>query len=109
MHYRRKNLTVCSAVGAKLIGHQLPRHLALILQCLTKKAFSRLTISVLSDQNIDDIPVLIQRPPELVAFASDSNKHFINAPDVPEPSLFPAQRSSTGRSKLDAPISDCFI
>ena len=109
MHHRRKNPTVYSAVRAKLVGHELPRHLTLMLQCLTKEAFGRLTVSALGYQNIDDIPVLIHSPPQVVALASDRNENFIDVPDVSEPALFPAQRSRIGRSKLDAPVSDRFI
>jgi hypothetical protein len=109
MHHRRKNLTVCSLVCAKLVSHELPRHLALMFQCLAKEAFGSLTVSMFSDQNIDDVPILIHCPPQIVALASDGDKYFINVSDIPEPSLFPAQRSSIGRSKLDAPVSDRLI
>jgi hypothetical protein len=61
------------------------------------------------DKNIDDVATLIQCSPQVVALASDSNKHFINVPDVPESSLFSAQRSSKGRSKLGAPVSNSLV
>jgi hypothetical protein len=60
-------------------------------------------------QYINDVPILIYRPPQVVALASDSNKYFINVPDIPAPSLFSAQRSSIDGSKLDAPISDRLV
>jgi hypothetical protein len=109
MRYRRKNLTMCSAVCAKHIGHQLPRCLTLMLQCLTKEAFGGLSVSTFRYQNIDDVPILVHRPPQVVAFALDSDKHFINVPDIAEPSLFPAKRSIIDRSELDASVSDRFI
>jgi hypothetical protein len=107
MHHRRKNLSVCSLVRAKFVGHELPRLLTLMFQYFTKEAFSGSTVSALRCQNIDDVPILIHRPPQVVALAPDRNKSFIDVLDIPEPSMFPAQRSSIGRPKLDAPISDC--
>jgi hypothetical protein len=80
-----------------------------MLQCLEKKAFGGLTVSALGDQNIDNVSILIHRPPQVVALASGCNKNFIALPDVPQSSLFPAQRSSIGRSKLDGPVSNCFV
>jgi hypothetical protein len=78
-----------------------------MLHCLTREAFDGLTVSTLGNQNINDVPILIHRPPQVVALAPDRNKSFIDVLDIPEPSMFPAQRSSIGRPKLDAPISDC--
>ena len=80
-----------------------------MLQCLTKEAFGSMTISVLRYQNIDNISILIHCSPQIVTLASDGDKYFIDVPDVAEPSLFPAQRSSIGRSKFDAPVSDRLI
>jgi hypothetical protein len=65
--------------------------------------FSGTAWYLFSDRNIDDVPILIHCPPQIVTLASDGDKYFIDVPDVAEPSLFPAQRSSIGRSKLDAP------
>jgi len=109
MHGRREDFTVCSAVGTKLIGHQLPRSLPLMFQCLTKEALGNSTVSVLSDQNIDDISIMIYWPPQVPAYSLNRNEHFIDVPDVPKPTLLPAQRSSINRSKLDAPGSDHLV
>jgi hypothetical protein len=105
MNGRREDFTVCSAVGTKLIGRQLPKSLPLMFQCHTKEALGGSTVSVLSDHNIDDISTLIYCPPQVVAYSLNRNEHFIDIPDVPKPTLFPAQRPSIDRSKLDAPGS----
>jgi hypothetical protein len=100
---------VCSPVRAKLVGHELPRHLTLMFQCLTKEAFSGSTVPAFRYQNINDVPILIHRPPQVVALAPDRDEHFIDVPDVPKPSLFPAQRSGIGWPKLDAPASNRLV
>jgi len=41
--------------------------------------------------------------------ASDCNEHFIDVPDIPESSLFSAQRSRNSRSKLGAPVSNSLV
>ena len=109
MNHPRKDLTVCSLVRAKSVGHELPRHPTLMLQCLTKEALSRSTVSALRYQNIKDIPILIHGPPKAVALAPHRDESFIDVPDVPEPSLLAAQRSGIGRPKLDAPASNRFV
>jgi len=53
-----------------------------MLQCLTKETFGNLTVAVLRYQNIDDVPILIHRPPQIVALASDQNECFIDVPDI---------------------------
>jgi hypothetical protein len=54
-----------------------------MFQGLTKEALSGSTVSPLRYENIDDIPILIHRPPQVVAFASHGNKHCIDMPDGP--------------------------
>src|SRR5512143_3120468 len=84
MHHRRKDLTVCSPLTAKLVRYERPRHLTLMFQCLTKEAFSGSTVSAFRYQNINDVPILIHRPLQVVALAPDSDEHFIDVPDVPQ-------------------------
>jgi hypothetical protein len=109
MHNRREDLTAYSPVRGKFVGYKLPRNLTLMFQCLAKEAFGGLTVSTLRYKDINNIPILIHRTPQVVALTSDLNEHFINVPDIPKPSLFPAQRSSIGRPKLDTPTSNCLV
>jgi hypothetical protein len=109
MHHRRKDRTVCSPARAMLDDYELRRHLTLMFQCLTKEAFRGWTVSAFCYQNINEVPILIHRPPQVVALAMDCDEHFIDVPDVPKPPLFPGQRSGIGRPKLDAPASNRLV
>ncbi len=81
----------------------------MVLECLSKEALSGPTVSALRDQNIDDIAVLVDRPPQVVAFAPDRNEQFIDVPDVSEPPLFPSQGTSISRTKLCTPVSNRLV
>lgn len=69
-----------------------------MFQCLTKEAFGGLTVSALRYKDINNIPILIHRTPQVVALTSDLNEHFIDVPDIAEPSLFPAQGAAKSSS-----------
>jgi hypothetical protein len=53
----------------------------LVLECLSKEALSGPAVSAPRDQKIDDIAVLVDRPPQVVAFAPDRNEQFIDVTD----------------------------
>lgn len=109
MYHRREDLTVCGGIAAKFVRYELPRYLALMFQRPTKESFSGSTVSALGDQNIDNVPILINRPPQVVELAPDRDEQLIYVPDITQSSLFPAQRSSIGRPKLEAPVPDGFV
>ena len=109
MHHRRKDLTVGYCIASEFIGYELPRHPALMFQCSDKESFSGSTVPAFSDQNVNDVPILIHCPPQVVALTPDRNEQFIDVPDVPVPSLFATKRSGIGGSKLHAPVSNGFV
>ena len=90
-------------------GHNFSKTLRDLRLFAQKEAFGGLIVSTLRDQNINDVPILILCSPQVVALASNRIENFIDVQDVPEPSLFPAQGSSIGRSKLDVPVSDRLV
>ena len=100
---------MASCIASESIGHELPGNLTLMFQYFTKEAFSGSTVSSLRYQNIDDVPMLIDCPPQVVALAPDRYEQLIDVPDVPVPSLFATKRSGIGGSKLDAPASNRFV
>jgi hypothetical protein len=109
MYHRREDLTVCGGIATKFVRYELPRYLALMFQRLTKESFSGSSVSTLGNQNINHISILVNGTPKIVALTTDRDKHFINVPNVPEPSLFPAQRSSIGRSKFETLMTNRFV
>jgi len=73
------------------------------LEQTTKEAFSRCTVSTLLQKYIDYIPVLIDRPPQILLFAAYLYKYFINEKRVTEASMFTFQPFGKQWTKLVAP------
>ena len=109
MDHGREDVPMSCRIASKLVCDEFPRRLPLMFQGPTKEAFSGSTVSALGDQNIDHVPILIDGSPQVVALASDLYEQFIDVPDVAEPSLFSAQRSSIGRAKLPAPKPNSLV
>jgi hypothetical protein len=105
----REYLSTDSFVGGELIGYKLPRHFALMFQCLAKETFSGSTIPPTCDQDVNYISALICCSPQIVTLASDRDEEFINVPDIAQTALFLAELSSVLGSELLAPVSNRLI
>ena len=84
-------------VGSEFIGHQLPRDLALPLECSAKEAFSSPAVPAFCDQNVVHIPILVDRPPQVESLSSDRDEEFINMPNITQ---------SRGVQKLDRTVNN---
>ena len=100
---------MCSEITPQLVGNQLPGWLSLLFQNLTKESFSGSTISVLGEQNIDHLSILIDSPSQIEALALDGDEEFVDMPEVAESSLFPTHCSGVGWAEFLTPISDRFV
>jgi len=96
-------------IAAKLVGHELPGWFLLMLQGLTKEPFSSSVISLLGHQNIDHVPVLIDRSPQITTLTSDRQEQFGNIPDVAQSSPLSSQRAGIVGAKLVAPSPNRLI
>jgi len=68
MYQRGRELTQGSLIASEFVGDNFPRH-----GCLTFKQFSeetqcRLIVSAALHQNIDNVTILIDRSPKILAF-----------------------------------------
>ncbi len=66
VYNRRHDRAVGNRVAAQLVGDQTPRHTALPFQQAAEEAPSCTPIAPGLDENVDDVPVLIDRPPEIL-------------------------------------------
>ena len=57
-----------------------PRRLALLLEKPTKKAGRSFLVLSFLDQDIQDLPILIDRSKQIMLLSVDPNKDFINKP-----------------------------
>ncbi len=104
-----EDLSVGRPVASKLVGNELPWWAPLVFQDLPKEALSGSPVSVVCDQNIQDVAVLVYRSPKIMAFAADCDEHFVHVPDVTEPPLSPPQSAGVLGSKLPALGSNGFV
>ena len=77
--------------GLEPVSDEFPRRLTLVFQDFAKEAFSSLPIAVLGHQNVQNIAILINCSPQVIALASDRDEKFVNVPDVAQSSLLPPQ------------------
>src|SRR5256885_12345500 len=61
------------------------------------------------DQDIQDVALLIDRPPQIVMFALDRQKYFLQVPLVPRPGAAAPELIGIVLSALAAPLAKGFI
>jgi len=78
---RHHNSMRC-AVAPQLVGHQAPRFASLALQELAKEPLGCSPIATRLDENVDDVPVLIDSAPEILPLTPDRHKELVQVPDI---------------------------
>jgi hypothetical protein len=81
----------------------------LALQELAKKSFGSVAIATPLNQNVDYIPVLIDRPPQVVALIADSDEHLIQVPGIAQRSPATLQPPNMFGPELQALLSDRLV
>ena len=104
-----ENLAVRRRAASQLVGDELQRWPLLVLQDLAKKVLGGSVVSVARDQDIEDIAILVNGSPKIIAFTADGDEHFVHVPDVTESTLPPPQGAGVRWSKLPAPGSNRFV
>jgi hypothetical protein len=72
--------TVGHAVAGQLVGDQHPRYVAQALEQLAEEPSRGLRVTPGSDQDVQDIPVLVHRPPQIMSLAVDLDEHLVKVP-----------------------------
>ena len=80
-----------------------------MLQDLAKEAFGGSLVAMACDQDIEDVAILVNGSPKIMAFTSDGDEHFVHVPDVTESTLPSPQSVGVLGSKLAAPGSNGFV
>ena len=68
------------SVASEFIGDEPPRRLALLLAKLTKEAGRGFLVPPFLDQDIQDLPILINRSKQVMLLSVHPNKDFIDKP-----------------------------
>ena len=76
----RHNLAMRGSVAFEFIGDEPPRRLALLLEKPTKEAGRGFLVPPFLDQDIQDLPILINGSIQIMLLSVDPNKDFIDKP-----------------------------
>ena len=76
-----------SPVAAQRVGDHPPRRTLLALQQLAEQACSRPTVATRLDEDIDDVPILIDGTPAIAPLSLDGDEDLVQVPDVAPPAL----------------------
>ena len=78
---------MCDSVAAQLVGHQTHGFLALTLQQFSKDSLRRAPVPTGLDEEVDQVPVLVDRTPEILALTVDRDEDFVQEPRIAESTL----------------------
>ena len=109
MFHAGHNLPLGRAIAVELIRDDHPRHVCQPLQQLAEEPLRRLLVPPALHEDIEDITVLVDGPPQIVALAMDGQKDLIQVPLVSRSGTPTAQLIGIGLPELSAPIAHRFI
>ena len=104
---RRHHRPMRHLIASELVGDQHPRYPALLGQQRTEEPLGALGIPARSDQDVEDIAVLVDGPPQVVTTAVDRQEHLVEVPLDPlrrQPVAAHADRAHRGRLLGSPPL-----
>jgi hypothetical protein len=105
MFHTGQDLALRRAIARQFIRNDHPRHVGQALQQFAKELLRGLSIPPPLYENIQDMAVLIHRPPEIVTCTVDGEEDLIEGPLVAGPRAPPAEPIGIGLPKLPTPIA----
>ena len=81
------DVPMCDMVAAQLVGHETRRFLPLTLQEFPKESPRRAPVPAGLDEDVDQITVLVNRTPEILALTVDRDEDFVQKPRISESTL----------------------
>ena len=72
----------CGGIGAELVGNHAPGRTTLLLEKTRQQALCCLGVASRLDDFIEDISVLIDRPPQPMLFPADGDDDLVEVPDI---------------------------
>src|SRR5262249_23109551 len=109
MFYARQNFAFGRFVALELVSDDHAWDVRHAFEEFGKDLRARPLIPRAFNQDIKDVPVLIDRPPQIVMLALDGQKHLIQMPLVTRPGTAAPQLVSVLLAKLVAPLPNRFI
>jgi hypothetical protein len=85
MASRQAQFCLGRSVGSRPVGHQYVRRKALLLEQSAHEFRSRLGVASPLHQQVENLALIVDRPPEPEPPAADQNRHFIEMPCMDAP------------------------
>jgi len=82
-----KQFSMGDDITPQLVGDEADGSRPLAFHEFPEEPLGCLPISSLLEQNIDRIPILVDRPPEVEPLSPDGDKKLVEMPDVPQADL----------------------
>jgi hypothetical protein len=105
----RQDLSLRRAIAFELVRDDHARYVRHPLQQLAEKLLRCLLVSTALDENLQDVAILIDRPPQVVPFAADGQKHLIQVPLVARPGPAASELMGIRLSEFPAPLPDRLV
>ena len=109
VHHGRHHGAVRRGVAPQFVRDQPARRAALIFQQFPKETRGRLAITPGLDEDVDEVTVLVNRPPEIPTSALNLYKQLVEIPGVAQAPSLPTQRPRVLRTKGVAPLPNRLI
>jgi hypothetical protein len=105
----RQSLLLRGTIAVQLVGEDEPRHVHQPPQPLAEELLRSFLVPTALHQDIEHRAILIDRPPQVVPFASDRETHLVQVPRVARPGPSLPELLRIGLAELAAPLSHRFI
>src|SRR5215510_10877025 len=109
MFHPGQDVALGRAVALELIRDDDPWDIPQALEQLAKKLLHRVLIAPALDQNVEDVIVLVDRAPEVMALAVNGQKDLVQVPLVPWLGASTLQLIGVVLPKFPAPLADGFM
>jgi hypothetical protein len=109
MFHTRQHFPLRCTIAAELIGDDHSRHIGQLLEEFPAELLGRGLVTTTLDQDIEDIAVLIYRPPQIMLLTTNGEKYLIQMPFVACPRAPAAELMGILLAELPAPFADRLI
>jgi hypothetical protein len=109
MFHPREELSLSGSITLQLVSDDHSRYVRQALEQIAKERLRGPLIPAALDQNIQHVPLLTHRPPEIPVLAPDGEKHFIPIPFVARSRTSSTELTGIVLAEFTAPFTDDLI
>ncbi len=106
---QRHDVPMCNTVAAQLVGHEPHGFLSLTFQEFPKEFSRRAPVPAGLDEEVDQVTVLVDRTPQILALTVDRDEDFVQKPRITEAALSSLQPPGVVGAELLAPLPNGFV